>query len=132
MSDSDPMLLKIMETLGALRADVQNLKDDQTIERQTGADFRREVRVEISGLKEDITEINHAIQPVAAAVEQHGATLKDHTTLITGFSLFQNRLGAIVALGGSSISIVFGGAYWFVSTYSAEIWAFIRSIFSKA
>ncbi|MDQ0510860.1 hypothetical protein [Ancylobacter amanitiformis] len=122
------MLLKIMESLGALRADVQNLKDDQVIERQTGADFRREVRVEIATVKQSVSGIEHAIKPVAAAVEQHTKTIDKHALMIAGFSLFQTRLGTIVGLGVTG----FGFLYWFVSHYWAESLAFIRSIFTKA
>ncbi len=132
MPDSDPMLLKIMESLGALRADVQRLKDDQVIERQTGADFRREVRTEIATVKDGMSEVKHAIQPVAAAVEKHEETLATHGDELALNKLFRDRIGAVIAVGAAGVSTVFGGVSYLVWTYSTEIWAFLRGLISRS
>lgn len=128
---SDPMLYRIMETLGALRADVQHLKDDQVIERETGAAFRREVREEISTVRDGVKEVNHAIRPVAEAVEQHEKTLKAHAGELETNKVFRDRIGAVIAVGATGVSTVFGGVSYLVWTYSAEIWDFIRRIFTR-
>lgn len=132
MPDSDPMLLRIMESLGALRADMQNLKDDQAIERQTGAEFRREVRIEIRTVQDNITDIKHTIKPVAEKVEQHASTLKDHGKKIDGFTLFQNKIGAAIALGTTVVGMIGGGVYWLITTYWAELITAIRGLFTRS
>jgi hypothetical protein len=132
ISDSDPVLLRIMESLGALRADMQNMKDDQAIERQTGADFRREVRLEIRTVQDNITDIKHTISPVAETVQQHAATLMDHGEKIKGFKLFQDKIGAAVAIGTTAVGMVGSGIYWLVSTYWAEMAATIRGFFTRS
>lgn len=132
MPDSDPMLLRIMESLGALRADMQNMKDDQAIERQTGAEFRREVRLEIRTVQDNITDIKHTIKPVAETVQLHDATIKEHGKKIEGFKLFQDKIGAAVALGTTAVGMVGSGIYWLISTYWAEMAATIRGFFTRS
>lgn len=132
IADSDPMLLRIMESLGALRADMQNMKDDQEIERRTGAEFRREVRLEIRTVQDNITDIKHTIKPVAETVQQHATTLQDHGDKIKGFKLFQDKIGAAVAIGTTAVGMVGSGLYWLVSTYWAEMAATIRGFFTRS
>ena len=132
MPDSDPMLLRIMESLGALRADVQNIKDDQSIERQTGAAFRREVREEIATVKSGVSDVKHAIQPVADAVEQHKADLRAHAKEMEANKLFRDRIGAVIAVGATGVSTVFGGISYLVWTYWAELIAAIRGYFTRS
>ncbi|MDQ0301340.1 hypothetical protein [Ancylobacter polymorphus] len=132
IADSDPMLLRIMESLGALRADMQNMKDDQEIERRTGAEFRREVRLEIRTVQDNITDIKHTIKPVAETVQQHATTLQDHSDKIKGFKLFQDKIGAAIALGTTVVGMVVGGVYWLITTYWAELIAAIRGFFTRS
>lgn len=129
---SDPILLEIMEKLGDLRADVRNLKDDAALERATGADFRREVRGEIGTLKAGVTDLKHAIRPVADAVEQHTATLAAHGKEVDANKLFRDRIGAVIAVGAVGVSTVFSGVSYLVWTYFTEIWTFLRGLISRS
>lgn len=131
MSDSES-LLRIAESLGALRADMQNMKDDQEIERRTGAEFRREVRTEIATVKEGVTDVRRAIGPVVDAVDQHKAALKDHAKELEKNRLFRDRIGAVIAVGATGVSTVFGGVSYLVWSYSAEIWDFVRRLFTRS
>lgn len=131
-SESDPMLLRIMESLGALRADMQNMKDDQAIERQTGAEFRREVREEIATVKNGVSDVQHAIRPVAEKVERHNHDLEQHSKELAANKVFRDRIGAVIAVGATGVSTVFGGVIWLIAYYWAELMTAIRGLFTRS
>ncbi len=132
MAETDRILIEIAQSLGALRADVQNLKDDQALDRQAGAAYRKENREETAAMKEGLAKLEHTLVPVADAVKQHTATLIDHGKELDANKLFRDRIGAVIAVGAAGVSTVFGGVSYLVWTYFTEIWTFLRGLISRS
>ncbi|MCS0497843.1 hypothetical protein NVS89_22385 [Ancylobacter sp. MQZ15Z-1] len=129
---SDAILLEIMSKLGELAADMRNLKDDQTADRRVNADFRKEVRDEMSEVKAGVSEVGHAIRPVAETVKKHEKRLDEHAGEIATNRTFRDRFGAVTAVGGAGFSLVFGGVVWLITTYWHELLAVLRGLFARS
>ena len=127
---ADP-LYELNRQLGQLISDVRNLRDDAAEERRISSGFRREVREEIGGLKQQVGDLDDKLSPAVSTVAAHAKKLADHDEEIAATSIFRKRIGAIIA-GGSVVATTLAGGVWYLLTaYWELILSGLRALFSS-
>lgn len=127
---SDP-ILEMNRTLGILLARVENLQSDQQEDRRAASDFRREVRDEIGGLKQQVTDLDHKVTPAIETVALHAEKIKAHDKEVEAMGIFRKKIGAVIAGGTVLVTTIGGGVWWLITAYWELIVTAVKAMFSR-
>lgn len=90
----------------------------------------------LDGIERSIAEVRHTtdddrkrlfakLDGLEARLDGRDATLEKR---VEGLELFRNRVGAVVALAGSAVTLLAGGLWYLLTTFWADVIAAFRKL----
>lgn len=125
-------LMAISRTLGEQSAQLAAIQSTQTEERETARAHRMEVRERVQDVELQLAEVTHSVKPLVEATAAHAKTLEVHTEEIREGKLFRSKVGGVVAVAASGLTLSGSGLIYLANKFQQEIWDFFRWLFTRS